>query len=114
MIEIPSQLKIHPEVGSHSEKLCQPKGGTRRHAPTLVDDFVDALVGDANGVCQFALGQAHRVQEFFQQHLARMGGRAMSGDSNHIFTIYWSSVIVDDFYLIRAIVRPDKADAILV
>ena len=43
-----------------------------------------------------------------------MGGRAMSGNANHIFTIYWSSVIVDDFYLIRAIVRPDKADAILV
>ena len=38
----------------------------------------------------------------------------MSGDANHIFTIYWSSVIVDDFHLIRAIVRPDKADAILV
>ena len=54
-IQIPTQLKIHPEIRRHSEKFRQTQRRRRGDAAPSVHDIIDPLVGDMDGVGQLAL-----------------------------------------------------------
>jgi hypothetical protein len=41
VVEVPSQLEVHPEAGGHSQELLQSQGGVRRHPPPAANDLVD-------------------------------------------------------------------------
>ena len=47
-----------------------PQRGGRGDSSPAIHDFVDPLVGYVDGISQLALGDAHRQQKLFQQHLA--------------------------------------------
>jgi hypothetical protein len=66
LIKIPAHLEIEPESGGDAKVLLQAEGSAGGHATTLVDNFVDALVGHLDRGGEFALGDFHGLQEFFQ------------------------------------------------
>ena len=79
VVQIPAQLEVQPEVGRHFEEPGQPQRGGRGDSSPAIHDFVDPLVGYVDGISQLALGDAHRQQKLFQQHLAWMGGPTRHG-----------------------------------
>ena len=72
MIQIPAQLKIHPEVGCCAEILGQAQRGRGGDATPSIDQLIDPLIGNPDAIREIALGEPHRIQKLFQQHLARM------------------------------------------
>jgi hypothetical protein len=49
-IHIPPQLNIHPQIGRHVEKLCQPQSGAGSDPPAPIDNVVDAFIGNVDGI----------------------------------------------------------------
>ena len=88
MIQIPSQLQVHPKVGCHAEKFSQSQSRTGSDSPATMDDLIDSLIGDVNRVRQFTLSHPHRQQELLEEHLPRMRGRAISGHADHSITLF--------------------------
>ena len=86
MIQIPTQLKIHPEVCRHSKELRQPQSRAWRDAPAPVDNLVNPLIRNVDGVCQFTLSDAYGNQKLFQKHFARMGWRSVCRNAYHFTT----------------------------
>src|SRR5579872_1593423 len=83
LVEIPAKLEAHPEIRRGAQELGKPEGRARRHAAPLVDDLIDPLIGNADPSRQLSLRQAQRLEELFQEHVSRMRGLAMRGNSNH-------------------------------
>ena len=59
MIKIPSLLKVHPEIGRVSPFLS-------------IDNLVDTLKGNMDGIGKLALRDSHGYEEFLEQHFSRM------------------------------------------
>lgn len=112
VVELPAKLQAHPERSRISEVPGEPQRCRGSDAPSFVDQFVDSLVGHSDSISEVALGQAHRLEEFLKQHLARVRGFPMRRYSNHGEPL--DSMIVNDLDSIRAICRPYETDSILV
>lgn len=78
-------------------------------AALLVHQFVDALIRHMKRIRQVALGDLHRFQELFRQHCAEMSRGAVCGNEDHDS----ASVVIRDFNLTGASVRPSEADSVL-
>jgi len=63
MVEVPTELEIHPESGRHSKELPKSQRCTGGNAPTTVYQFVDALIGNMNTLGKFLLGNSEGLQE---------------------------------------------------
>jgi hypothetical protein len=48
MVQIPSQLKIHPKRCGISEKLAEPQSRGRRYPPSVIYNFIDPLIWNLN------------------------------------------------------------------
>ena len=115
-IQIPAQLEIHPVALGGAEVLRQPQGCRRRDPPPRVHDLIDALVRHVESACQFSLADLHRLEELLKQHLTRMGGLSVCGNTHHVYLPYPRTlrlVIVDDLDLFRPLRCPDETDPIL-
>ena len=106
-IQIPGELEIEPKLGFNAEQFFQSQGGIRGHSSASMDQFVQPRIGDLKLACQFALRQPQRHEEFFLERFARMRGRAVGGNANHIFLL----VIIDDLHMLRPGVSPAEAEA---
>src|SRR4030095_7432403 len=111
MIQIPTQLQVHPEICGHAEVFCPTEGRTGRQSAPSVDQLIDALVGHTNGLCQVSLGKPHGPHEFLQQHFPWMRWPAMGWDANThsaATSLRRALMIVDNFHLCWPHVCPTK------
>jgi hypothetical protein len=63
-----------------------------------------------DGVCEFPLGYVHRDKKLFQEHFAGMSRCTIGWNTNHFVLL----MIVYDLDLVGTLLRPKKADAVLV
>jgi hypothetical protein len=114
MVQIASQLKIHPKVLRGTKEPGQPQSRAWSDTPPTVDDLVDSLIWHVNGLGQVALGQPHRLQKLFQKHLARMGWRPVARDTDHNShsppAIRSVTMIIDNFNFVCSVLSPHKTD----
>src|SRR5437870_8370644 len=75
-----SRLKVHPELGTDSEKAAEPDRGVAGYAEFFTHDPFDARARDATSLRDLAGRKAERLQELLTQHLAGMHGRKRRGD----------------------------------
>jgi hypothetical protein len=110
MIQVPAHLSVEPELTRRSEELRETERRAWSDPSPLVYDLIYALIRDINRIRQFALGEFHRLQELLEEHLSRVGRDSVCGDAYHGS----SSVIVHYFNIVRAALRPDKTDPVLI
>src|SRR5262249_37198201 len=70
--EIPVRLQMHPRLRRRAETLRETQGGIRSDSALSENDLVQAVEGHAQLTRCFDLREAERLQELFEQHLARM------------------------------------------
>src|SRR5579859_1463999 len=83
MVQVPTKLDIQPEVSRGSEVFCQAQRRTRRDTPFAVDDLVNPLVGNVDGVSQVALREQHGFEKLLDQHFAWMSRCTIGWNTNH-------------------------------
>jgi hypothetical protein len=114
MVQIASQLKIHPKVLRGTKEPGQPQSRARSDIPPTIDDLVDSLIWHVNSLGQVALGQPHRLQKLFQKHLARMGWYPVARDTDHNSYSPPASrsltMIINNFNFLCSVLSPDKTD----
>lgn len=113
LIQIPTQLQVHPKVRRHAEILCEAKRDAGVDAFPLRDYFLDALVRHVNGFGQLLFVDLHWRKELFAQHFAWVCGRSICGKANHE-SILTRSVVINNFDLIRPGVSPNEAKPVLI
>lgn len=79
--QIEGGLQIEPEALGQSKIPRQPEGSVCRDRAVAVHNLVDEARVYAYIVCQAILANAHRLEEFFQQHITRMYRREFLGHS---------------------------------
>ena len=72
------RLQVQPELGFHAEVDAQARGGVGSDAALAGDDFADAALRHADLLGQPVLGDAQRLEEFFQQDFAGHGERDLT------------------------------------
>ena len=100
-------LKVEPELRGGAKGARQAQSGIGGDAALALDDGVDAIRRDAQGARQGILADAQRLEELFQQDLAGVNGRNVTG---HVTPL----VIVHDFDVVGVTLLPDEAQAIAV
>ena len=60
-------LKVHPALGIGAEKTGETQGGVGGDGPFAGTYFVDAALGNADGLGQPVTGQVERLQKVFKQ-----------------------------------------------
>lgn len=58
LTQIPTQVEVHPKISRYPDKLAQPESRSRGNTSALVNDPIDSLMGNLDGVGLFALGDA--------------------------------------------------------
>lgn len=71
-------LEVEPELRSRSEGLADREGGLGRHAPLPVDDLVESGVSPFKVASERLLGNAERLKELLEEHLAWTCGWSVS------------------------------------
>jgi len=89
MVQIPTELQVHPESRRHPEETSEAKSCAWCYTATTINQLINALVGDMYPVSEFSLRDPEGFQKFFWKHLAWMGGRTVCGDAYHYFTSSW-------------------------
>jgi len=85
-----------------------------------VHDVANACGGDANFHCQGVLRNAEGDEKLLAQHLARMRRNSLQLSSHrwsfdrHFHPPVIGLVVIGDLNIVRSIVLPDKADAVLI
>lgn len=113
VIQLPSQLQVHPHVGAGAEVLGQAQCGVRCNATTAVHEFVHPLIRHADAVCEISLRESHRIEEFLEQHFAGVRRCPVRRDADH-GQRSGSGVVVDYFNTIGTSGGPCETDAILI
>ena len=73
--QVVMRLQVQPEFGFHAEKDTQARGGICGNAALAGDDFTNAALRYADFLGQPVLGDAQRLEEFFQQDFTWGGER---------------------------------------
>lgn len=81
--QIPVKLAVQPEFRRGPEKGCQSECRIRSNPAPAADYLVNPWIGDLNPLRQIDLAHVERLQEFLQQHLSGMSGRAVFGEAGH-------------------------------
>ena len=81
MPQIPILLQPEPEVRAHAGHLGEAQRRVGRDAALRVDHFIQPRKRHAELQGEGGLRQAERLEEFLEQHLARMGWRPMRGQA---------------------------------
>lgn len=68
--QIVIRLQPQPKPLTGTENTRQPHGSIRADAALAKNDLVDAARWHAGCACERVLADAHRNQEFFEEHLA--------------------------------------------
>src|SRR5262245_54286808 len=100
--EIVPRLEVHPELRLHPKEAAQSQGSICRDSSLLMDNLVNATRRYPDRLSQMVLADLHGLQKILKQNLARMDRRKVA--LGHHLT----SVIVNDFHIIRVTVRPRK------
>ena len=72
MNKIIGRLKVHPELWGGSKRLREKPRGIRGNRPSTIHDLVNAFEAYSEMTGEFDLANAHRLEELFKQHLARV------------------------------------------
>jgi hypothetical protein len=106
--EIVPRLEVHPELRLHPKEAAQAQGCICRDPSLPMDNLVNTTRRDPDRLGQIVLAELHWLQKILKQNLPRMDRRKVS--LGHHFT----SVIVNNFHVIRITVTPHKAYAPLI
>src|SRR4030095_11784385 len=106
--EIVPRLEIHPEVRLHPKEAAQSQGCICRDSSLPMDNLVNATRRHPDRLGQMVLTDLHWLQKIIKQNLPRMDRRKVA--LGHHLT----SVIVNNFYVIRVTVTPHKTHTPLI
>jgi hypothetical protein len=112
-VQIPAQLQVHPETWSIAKKLCQAQGRAGCHTPPAINQIIDPLIRDMNGVRQFALGERHGDEELFEKHFAGVGRSTVRWNADHL-DLPIQLVVIDNLNLTWTSVCPNKTNTVLI
>jgi len=110
-------LEVEPELRAVAEELRQAQSSIGRDRSPAMNDVADTRGRNANFHRQRVLRNAQRNKKLLAQHLARMRRNSLqlpsrSRSLNRHFIL--QSVVIGDLHIVRSIVLPDKADAVLI
>ena len=71
-------LEVHPALGIGAEKPGETQGGIGGDGPLAGADFVDAALGNADGLGQPVTGDPHRLEEVFEEYFTGVHGREVA------------------------------------
>jgi hypothetical protein len=106
--EIVPGLEVHPELCLHSKEAAKSQGCICRDPPLPMDNLVNAPRRHPDRLGQVVLADLHWLQKILKQNLPRRDRRKVA--LGHHFT----SVIINNFHVIRITVTPDKTHAPLI
>lgn len=72
LLQVEIRLQTQPESLAGAQRSSKSKRRIRRNPALSQDDFVDPPRRDPSRTGERILADAHRQQEFFEQHFARM------------------------------------------
>jgi hypothetical protein len=100
-------LSAQPIAIGQAKKPTQSQIGVSRDGALTCNDLSNALRRNANLFGQTILAKPHRLKELFQENFARRNWFEFAHDE-------FTSVVVHDFHIFGARIRPPKADAPLI
>jgi len=104
------QIIIHLEAKPKPGRVTKIGGKTKRrirgYTPLPMNYFIDSTRRNPETLTKLILAYLHRLQEFFKQYFSRMNW----GYFPHIFT----SMIINNFHLIRVSIPPFKTNSPLI
>src|SRR5438067_1690991 len=75
-VQVPVCLQAHPELRRGIEQPREPERGIGADAALAEDDLVQAVQRNTEAARSVSLADAERLQELFEQDLARWNGRS--------------------------------------
>jgi hypothetical protein len=106
--EIVPRLEVHPELRLYPKEAAQAQGCICRDPSLPMDNLVNTTRRHPDRLGQMVLADLHWLQKILKQNLPRMDRRKVA--LGHHLT----SVIVNNFHVIRITVTPHKTHTPLI
>lgn len=107
-------LKIHPELWACLERTSEQPRSLCGDATLPVDEFIDALNGYSKVFGEFGLSELHGSKKLLEEDHPGVGWDSFFGNHDLLrdkdSQRFIGSVIVDNFYIARAGIRPSEND----
>lgn len=85
IVQVASDLEVHPEFRGCVEDASKQDGSFRRHVALGVDECVDPLNGDSHPPGKFDLAHLQRGEELLEENLSRMSRPSVLWNHRNIF-----------------------------